>query len=112
MLRKPALRIAQPLATMGEKMNSEENQIYLRKIDEIREKVYEFYNMSNREDLIMVYEMKEDRIYSYIYDEFKKSLNEKSRKILVNQYQEAKESNQIVLFIKDELRRKLKSFTI
>ena len=95
-----------------EKMNSEENQIYLRKIDEIEDKVYEFYKMSNREDLIMVYGMKEDRIYSYIYDEFKKSLNEKSRKTLVNQYKDAKKSNKIVLFIRDELRRKFKSFTI
>ncbi len=93
-------------------MNNEENQIYLRKIDEIGEKIYEIYNKSNREDLIMVYGITEDRIYSYIYDEFKKDLNEKSRKILEIQYKEATGSNKIVLFIRDELRRKFKSFTI
>lgn len=92
--------------------NNEENQIYLQKIDEIQEHVYKLYNISNRNDLIMVYVMKEDRIYSYIYDEFKKTLNEKSEKILVRQYKQARVSNKIVLFIKDELREKLKSFTI
>ncbi len=45
-------------------MNNEENKIYLDKIDEIGEKVYEFYNMLEREDLIMVYEMNDDKIYS------------------------------------------------
>ena len=92
--------------------NNEENQIYFQKIDEIRELVYKLYNISNRKDLIMVYMMKEERVYTYIYDEFIKTLNEKSVKILVNQYKKARASNKIVLFIKDELRKKLKSFTI
>lgn len=46
-------------------MDAEENQLYYRKIDEIGEKVYEFYHLSGREDLIMVYEMQEERIYAY-----------------------------------------------
>ena len=93
-------------------MNNQENHIYLQKVDEIGEDVYKFYNMSGRDDLIMVYEMKKELIYSYIYEEFRETLNEKSKTMLEKQYREAQASNQIVLFIRDELRKKLKAFTI
>ena len=93
-------------------MNKEENQIYFQKIDEIGDKVYELYNLSNRDDLIMLYNMKENRIYLYIYEEFYQSLNEISKAILTKQFNKAKEEDKIVLFIKDEVRGKLKSFTI
>ena len=43
-------------------MICDEDKIYLDKIDEIGDKVYDFYNMSDRRDLIMVYEMKENRV--------------------------------------------------
>ena len=93
-------------------MNSEENQIYFQKIDEIGDKIYDFYNSSNRDDLVMFYSMKENRIYSYIYQEFYDSLNKKSKMSLKRQFKEAKQENKIVLFIQDEERDKLKSFTI
>lgn len=93
-------------------MNSEENQMYFQKIDEIGDKIYELYNLSDRDDLVMFYSMKENRIYSYIYQEFYDSLNEKSKMSLKRQFREAKQENKIVLFIKDEERGKLKSFTI
>ncbi len=93
-------------------MTYEEDKTYLDTIDNIVNKVYEFYNMSNRKDLVMIYEMKENKIYSYIYDEYKKSLNEQSREILEKQYQEANESKRIVLFIRDEVRKKFKSYVI
>lgn len=93
-------------------MDNQENQIYLQKIDEIADQVYELYNLSPRDDLVMVYNMLESRIYAYAYSDFLKTLNEKSRSILVSQYQEAKEENKIVLFIRDDIRKKFKSFTI
>ena len=93
-------------------MNSEENQIYFQKIDEIGDKIYELYNLSNRDDLVMFYSMKENQIYSYIYQEFYDSLNQKSKMVLKRQFKDAKEEGKIVLFIKDEKRRKFKSFTI
>lgn len=89
-----------------------ENQIYFQKIDEIGDKIYELYNLSNRDDLIMLYSMKENRIYSYIYEEFYEDLNEKSKTILTKQSNKAKEEDKIVLFIEDKLRGKFKSFTI
>ena len=93
-------------------MTYEEDKIYLDTIDNIVNKVYEFYNMSDRKDLVMIYEMKENKIYSYIYGEYKKSLNELSREMLEKQYQEAIESKRIVLFIRDEVRKKFKSYVV
>ena len=91
---------------------TDDNQIYLKKIDEIGDKVYELYNLSDREDLVMFYSMRKKQIYSYIYSEFYESLSPNSQQILAQQFKEAKTENKIVLFIEDELRRKLKSFTI
>lgn len=93
-------------------MNNKENQIYLDKIEEIGDKVYELYNMSVRKDLIMLYNMQEEKIYSYTYEDFKKMSHEKLKKSLKFQYEEAKKSDKIVLFIQDDLRKKLKSFSI
>ncbi len=93
-------------------MPTEENQIYFDKIDEIIDDVYKFYNMSTRKDLVMVYEMQEDKIYSYIYKEYLNSLNIRSQKMLKKQYSEAVKTGEIVLFIRDNLRSKLKSFTV
>jgi hypothetical protein len=93
-------------------MTYEDDKIYLDTIDNIVDKVYEFYNMSDRKDLVMVYEMKENVIYSYIYDDYMKGLNELSREMLEKQYQEANESKKIVLFIRDEVKKKLKSYVV
>jgi hypothetical protein len=93
-------------------MTYEDDKTYLDTLDNIVDKVYEFYNMSNRKDLVMVYEMKENKIYSYIYNEFKKGLNEKSGEMLEKQYQEAIETDRIVLFIRDEVRKKFKSYIV
>ncbi len=93
-------------------MTYEDEKIYLDTLDNIVDKVYDFYNLSDREDLIMVYEMKENIIYSYIYDDYLKRLNERSREMLEEQYQKAIDSKRIVLFIRDEERKKLKSYII
>ena len=93
-------------------MTYEEDKIYLETIDRIIDNAYEFYNMSDRKDLIMIYEMNEKKIYSYIYDDYLKSLNERSREMLEEQYREAIDSERIVLFIRDTVRKKLKSYIV
>ena len=93
-------------------MNRSEDQYYLEKAEEIRPMVYDFYRLSDREDLVMEYEMKQEKIYSFVYADFRDSLNERSRLMLIKQYEEAKAMGKIVLFIRDEDRRKYKSFII
>jgi len=54
----------------------------------------------------------EDKIYSYIYEDYLNSLNQKSQGMLKDQYKKATRKGEIVLFIRDELRKKFKSFNI
>ena len=68
--------------------------------------------MSDREDLVMVYEMQEEKIYSYIYEEYLNCLDPKSKETLQRQYKDAQASGEIVLFVKDDLRKKVKGFNI
>lgn len=93
-------------------MKDNENRIYLNVINEIAQDVYDVYNSSGRNDLIMLYGMDEERLYSYVYDEFMTDLNLRSQKLLKEQYEKARQKNKIVLFIRDKLRNRLKSFTI
>lgn len=93
-------------------MRNEEDEFYIAKANEIKPKLYEFFNLSGRRDLIMVYEMQEEKIYSYIYEDYLNSLVPQSKEILKKQYKEAQVSGEIVVFIKDDLRKKIKSFNI
>ena len=93
-------------------MITENNDRYLKTLDEIGDQVYQFYQLGGRKDLIMVYQMSEKRIYSYIYNEFRQTLSANSKAMLAEQYKEALAENKIVLFIQDDEMRKLKSYVI
>ena len=93
-------------------MYDETDKRYSTVLDEIGDKVYQFYNIANRRDLIMVYMMAENKIYSYVYKDYLQSLNERSQSILKIQYKEAQETGKIVLFIRDDEMKKTKSYVI
>ena len=93
-------------------MATENNYRYIKTLDEISDKVYQFYQLGGRKDLIMVYQMAEKRIYSYVYNQFRQTLSANSKAMLAEQYKEALAENKIVLFIQDDEMRKLKSYVI
>ena len=93
-------------------MVTENDDRYLKTLDEIGDKVYQFYQLGGRKDLIMVHQMAEKRIYSYVYNEFRQTLSANSKAALAEQYQETLAENKIVLFIQDDEMRKLKSYVI
>ncbi|MFK7906906.1 MAG: hypothetical protein AB8B69_17365 [Chitinophagales bacterium] len=93
-------------------MRIEQNQKYWDIIEVIGDSVYQAYNSGGRKDLIILYSVKERRLYSYVYEEFKNDLNERSQQMLEEQYKNATEEGKVVLFIRDEAARKFKSFTI
>jgi len=93
-------------------MNYKEDKIYLATIDKIEAKVYKLYNLGNRKDVVMLYNMEEKRIYSYVYKDYLASLNPRSQQMLRVQYANAQKEGKIVLFIKDDKRRKFKYYTI
>ena len=61
---------------------------------------------------IMVYELPAQRIYSYPYKEYKNSLNARSQTMLKKQYREARHTNSMVLFVRDNERELFKSYVL
>jgi len=61
---------------------------------------------------VMLFDIQEQRIYAYPYEEFKAELSERSQTILAEQYEQALENQKIVIFVRDNVKRKLVSYTI
>jgi len=61
---------------------------------------------------VLLLDLQEQRIYAYPYREFKNDLSERSQRSLEEQYEKAVRENQLVVFVRDNVRRRLVSFSI
>lgn len=61
---------------------------------------------------VVLYDLQEQRIYVYPYADFLSELSEKSQLTLKDQYERAVRDNKIVVFIRDNERRRLVSFSM
>jgi hypothetical protein len=61
---------------------------------------------------IMLFDIQEQRIYVYLYEAFKSELNERSQASLQEQYEKAGRENKIVVFVRDNVQRRLTSFSM
>jgi hypothetical protein len=61
---------------------------------------------------VMLLELPSQRIYAYPYLDFKNTLSERSQKMVEKEYQEAAAHHKIVVFVKDDDRRKMISFSV
>ncbi len=61
---------------------------------------------------VMLLELPSQRIYAYPYLDFKNTLSERSQKMLEKEYEEAVAHNKIVVFVKDNDRRRMISFSV
>ncbi len=61
---------------------------------------------------IVLFHLQEQKIYVYPYAEYKGTLSPRSQAMLTHQYEEALRENKIVVFVQDDERRRLKSFSI
>lgn len=59
---------------------------------------------------VMLFDIEEQRVYAYPYTEFTKELSDRSQQSLKKQYEEAVRENRIVVFVRDNERRRLVSF--
>src|ERR1700722_13470199 len=71
-----------------------------------------FYQKFAEKKPVMLLELPSQKIYAYPYLEFKNTLSERSQKMLEKEYKEAVAHNQIVVFVKDNDRRKMISFSV
>jgi len=61
---------------------------------------------------VMLYDIQEQKIYAYPYREFKAEMNPRSQALLEAQYQRAVANRHIVVFVRDNEREKLLSYTV
>jgi hypothetical protein len=61
---------------------------------------------------VVLYDIQERRIYVYPYADFLRDLSEKSQITLKDQYERAVQDNKIVVFVRDNERRRLVSFSM
>jgi hypothetical protein len=61
---------------------------------------------------VMLFDIQEQRIYAYPYDGFKADLSEKSRAILEQQYERALVDEKVVVFVRDNDKKKLVSYSV
>lgn len=85
---------------------------YLDMIDEQWHNILMTYKMFAAKQPVMLYDLQAQKIYAYPYKEFCASLNQRSQAILKKQYRQARRKNQMVLFVRDSEKQKLKSYTL
>jgi hypothetical protein len=91
--------------------------------DEERDELYEavrehlafavqVYAMHEDDKPILLFDLQEQRLYVYPYEPFKADLTPRSQTSLAEQYERAVERDQIVLFVRDNVARKLVSYSL
>lgn len=91
-------------------MNDEHDE-YLDVAYEQWDDIFRLYRTFEKLKPVMLYDIQERRIYAYPYEEYLKELSEKSRMKLKEQYENALLRNQLVVFIRDNEKRRLVSYS-
>jgi hypothetical protein len=70
------------------------------------------YAMHEDHKPVLLFDLQEQRLYVYPYGPFKADLTPRSQTSLAEQYEQAIERDQIVLFVRDNVARKLVSYSL
>ncbi len=70
------------------------------------------YELYEEKRPIMLFDVQKKRIYAFPYLDFRAELNERSQRVLTEQYQRALIEDQIVVFVKDNVKRTMRSFSM
>jgi hypothetical protein len=68
------------------------------------------YKRFKKKRPVILLDIEEHRIYAYPCTDYMKTLSKRSQKILADQYEEAGQHNRFVVFVRDNVKRKLVSF--
>ena len=85
---------------------------YFKAIQEQWPNIRGLYMTYGKEKPIILYDIQEKKIYAYPYKEFKAELSEKSQTLLEHDYKAVSVSGSMVVFVRDNIERKLVSYTI
>jgi len=70
------------------------------------------YEMFEETKPVMLFDIQEQRVYAYPYKEFRDDMNERSQRILKQQYEQAQVDGQIVVFLRHNVKQELRSFSL
>jgi hypothetical protein len=83
---------------------------YLEAIQEQWPNIKGLYSIYESEKPIMLYDIQEKKIYAYPYREFRAELSKKSQKSLKRDYESASTHGSMIVFVRDNLERRLVSY--
>jgi len=85
---------------------------YFSLVEERWPNIFELYSMYEEKKPVMLFDIQEQRIYAYPYDEFKADLIPRNQATLEEQYKEATANSSIVVFVRDNEQMKLVSYVV
>jgi len=85
---------------------------YLEAIQEQWPNIRALYMTYAKKKPIILYDIHEKKIYAYPYKDFKAEMSEKSQASLEDQYKSASLHASMIVFIRDNIERKLVSYTM
>ncbi len=85
---------------------------YWRVVQEQYYNVLALYKQFARERPVMLFDIQEQRGYAYPYREFAATLSERTQAFLAKEYPAACRDGKMILFIRDNTRRKFVSYTL
>ena len=85
------------------------NEQYLEVNDKQWNNILKLYKKFEDKKPIMLFDVQEERIYAYPYEEIKLDLSKKSQSMLEKQYKDAILDNKVVVFVRDIEQEKLVS---
>ena len=85
---------------------------YFRVIQEQWPNIRGLYMTYASKKPIILYDIKEKKIYAYPYKEFKAEISKKSQALLEHDYKSASVRGSMVVFVRDNIERKLISYTM
>lgn len=80
-------------------------------IDEYMGRIQWFYNKFADKKPVMELSLPSFKIYAYPYTEYLKTLSERSQKMLKKQYEKGITTNEMVVFVRDNEEKVLKSYS-
>ena len=85
---------------------------YWQVVQEQYDNLLDLYRQFAKKRPVMLFDMQEQRGYAYPYREFSADLSKKSQLSLASQYRDTCRDGQMVVFIRDNEERKLRSYSV
>src|SRR3954452_9078130 len=70
-----------------------------------------FYKLFEDKRPVMLFDLQSQQILAYPYEKYKATLSERSQAMLTTQYDEAVVKNKVVVFVRDNVTRRLTSMS-